>query len=258
MMALKKNETWDLTPLSKEKKLVGCRWVYAQKFHATGKLERCKTRLVAKGYTQREGIDYVETFVPVAKFNTVRILIALASKKDWTVLNFDVKNTFLHGELEEVYMTPPLGYQLTPDKTLVCQLKKTLYGLKQSPRAWLAKLARAMKEMNYYQSNGDHILFMKHGSTGKVVILIVYFDNILVTSDDVLEIKKLSVQLLQKFDIKTLRHLKYFLGIEVARFLESIFLSQWKYVIDLLREVGMTACKPANSHVDVNVKLNKG
>ena len=180
MMALKKNGTWDLTPLPKKQKLVGCRWVYTQKFSANGKLERCKARVVAKGYTQREGIDYVETFAPVAKFNTVRILIALASKKDWSVLQFDVKNAFLHGELEEeVYMTPPPGYQLTPDKTLVCRLKKALYGLKQSPRAWFAKFARAMKEMNYYQSNGDNTLFMKHGSTGKVAILIVYVDDIL-------------------------------------------------------------------------------
>ena len=192
MIALKKNGTWDLTPLLKGKRLVGCRWVYAQKFHANGKLERCKAWLVAKGYTQREGIDYVETFAPVAKFNTVRILIALASKKDWFVLQFDVKNAFLHGELEEeVYMTPPPGYQLTLDKTLVCRLKKALYGLKLSPRAWFAEFARAMKEMSYYQNDGDHTLFMKHGSTSKVAILIVYVDDILVTDDDILEMEKL-------------------------------------------------------------------
>ena len=214
---------------------------------------------MAKGYTQREGIDYVETFAPVAKFNTVRILIALASKKDWSVLQFDVNNAFLHGELEEeVYMTPSPGYQLTLNKTLVCRLKKALYGLKQSPRAWFAKFARAMKEMNYSQSDGDHTLFMKHGSTSKVFILIVYVDDILVTGDDVLEINKLSVQLSHKFDIKTLGHLRYFLGIEVARSPKGIFWSQRKYVIDLLREVGMTTCKPANSPVDVNVKLKKG
>ena len=147
---------------------------------------------MAKGYTQREGIDYVETFAPVAKFNTVRILIALASKKDWFVLQFDVKNAFLHGELEEeVYMTPPPGYHLTLDKTLVCRLKKALYGLKLSSRAWFAEFARAMKEMSYYQNDGDHTLLMKHGSTNKVAFLIVYVDDILVTDDNILEMEKL-------------------------------------------------------------------
>ncbi|CAA6664100.1 unnamed protein product [Spirodela intermedia] len=120
MEALQKNHTWDLVPLPAGKKAVGCKWVYTPKFDADGSLERYKARLVAKGYTQSYGIDYLETFAPVAKLNTVRILIALAAKLIWEIHQFDVKNAFLYGELEEeVYMTIPLGYPLSNQSGVV-------------------------------------------------------------------------------------------------------------------------------------------
>ena len=131
MHALEKNYTWEFVSLPRGKRVIGCRWVCTPKFKANGTSERLKARLVAKGYAQSYGVDYFETFAPVTKFNTIRVLIALAAKCGWDILQFDVKNAFLRGELEEdVYMEMPPRYQVVAQPNLVCKLKKTLYGLK--------------------------------------------------------------------------------------------------------------------------------
>ena len=163
MTALEKNATWELVPLPNGKKTVGCRWVFTVKHKADGTIERYKARLVAKGYTQSYGVDYRETFAPVAKLNTVRVLLSLAANQDWPLLQFDVKNAFLHGDLtEEVYMDPPPGVQKYSDIAMVCKLRKALYGLKQSPRAWFGRFTKSMRNFGYKQSNSDHTLFLKH------------------------------------------------------------------------------------------------
>ncbi|CAL2255023.1 unnamed protein product [Prunus armeniaca] len=154
MQALQKNSTWELVPLPSGKRTVGCRWIYTIKLKTDGSIEWYKARLVAKGYTQRYGVDYQETFAPVAKINTVRILISLAANLDWPLHQFDVKNAFLHGDLEEVYMDPPPGCNLSSkSKHYVCKLKKSLYGLKQSPRAWFGWLTKSMRASGYKQSD---------------------------------------------------------------------------------------------------------
>ena len=160
MKALVRNQTWVLVKLPLRKRTVGCRWVYIVKYKADGTVDKYKARLVAKGYTQSHRIDYFDTFVPVAKFKTSRILIALAAKLEWDLYQYDVWNAFIHGELEEeVYMNVPPGCKLTDCKSMVCRLKKALYGLKQSPRMWFRKLTRVMRSMNYMQSNDDHTMF---------------------------------------------------------------------------------------------------
>ena len=222
-------------------------------------MERLKAKLVANGYTQQQGIDYGETFAPVAKFNTVQVLIALAAKCEWDIRQLDIKNAFLHGELkEEVYMQLPLGYQLTNEPNQVCKLKKALYGLKQSPRAWFSRFTEAMIDLNYHQSRGDHVLFIKHSATGAVTLLLVYVDDILITGGDAAEIHRLITALSGQSEMKELGQLKYFLGIEVAYSKEGISLSQHKYTLDLLQETGQLGCKPTSTPLDVNVKIGKG
>lgn len=142
MAALYKNNTWELTFLPPSKHLVGCRWVYAVKYHPNGTIERLKARLVAKGYTQTFSVDYFETFFPVARLSSVRILLSIAVIQGWPLFQLDIKNAFLHGDLlEEVYMEQPPGYVAQGESRMVCKLKKAIYGLKQSPRAWFDKFS---------------------------------------------------------------------------------------------------------------------
>ena len=215
--ALEKNKTWDLVPFPEGKKVVNCKWVYTVKQNPNGKVERYKARLVAKGYSQTYGIDYDETFAPVAKMSTVRTLISCAANFDWPLHQLDVKNAFLHGDLqEEVYMEIPPGFATSQTEGKVLRLKKSLYGLKQSPRAWFDRFRRAMCGMGYKQCNGDHTVFYRH-NRGLKTILVVYVDDMIITGDDCLEISRLKQNLSKEFEVKDLGQLKYFLGIEIAR-----------------------------------------
>ncbi|RVW57872.1 Retrovirus-related Pol polyprotein from transposon RE1 [Vitis vinifera] len=238
------------------KEAIGCRWIYTVKYKADGSIERFKARLVAKGYTQTYGIDYTETFAPVAKINTVRVLLSLAANLDWPLQQFDVKNAFLHGELsEEVYMDLPPGCMVSEKQCQkVCKLKKSLYGLKQSPRAWFGRFTKSMRAFGYRQSNSDHTLFLKK-QHGKITTLIVYVDDMVVTGNDPEERKALQNYLSREFEMKDLGPLKYFLGIEVSRSSEGIFLSQRKYALDLLQETGMSGCQPVNTPIEEGLKL---
>ena len=148
MSALEWNETWEIVERPKDKKAVGCRWLYTVKYMSDGTLDRYKARLVAKRYTQTYGIVYEETFALVAKMNTIRIILSLAAHFGWAMHQFDVKNAFLHGSLEEeVYMEIPPGYGIVNEGNKACRLKKALYGLKQSPRAWFGRFTQAMSEL---------------------------------------------------------------------------------------------------------------
>ncbi|RVW86675.1 Retrovirus-related Pol polyprotein from transposon RE1 [Vitis vinifera] len=181
MSALEKNKHGRLLKDRKGKTLLIASTL---KYKTDGSLERHKARLVAKGYTQTYGVDYHETFAPVTKMNTVRILLSLVAHYNWQLLQYDVKNAFLHGDLdEEIYMNIPPGFEGNTGNK-VCKLKKALYGLKQSPRAWFGRFAKVIKESGYKQSQGDHTLFIKHSIAGGVTALIVYVDDIIVVGND--------------------------------------------------------------------------
>ena len=254
MAALHHNKTWELVPLPSGKQLVGCRWVFVVKHNPDGSVERLKARLVAKGYTQNYGIDYDETFSPVAKIPSVRIVISLAARSKWTLHQLDVKNAFLHGDLqEEVYMEQPPGFVAQGEK--VCRLRKALYGLKQSPRAWFGRFSDAVVGFGMHRCSVDHSVFSMSSSKG-CVILVVYVDDIIVTGSDVEGIQRLKQFLQKEFDTKDLGILRYFLGIEVAYADDSIALSQRKYTLDILKEVGLHDARPGDIPMDPNVKLD--
>lgn len=163
---------------------------------------------------------------------------------------------FFMATLMKRYMEIPPGYKASTKARIVCKLEKALYGLKQSPRAWFGRFSSAMKKYGYRQSDSDHTLFLKHRQD-KVTALIVYVEDMIITGNDVEEISMLQKQLSVEFEMKNLGGLKYFLGIEVARSRKGIFLSQRKYVLDLLTEVGLLECKPADTPIIQNHKLGE-
>nr|CAN78733.1 hypothetical protein VITISV_020436 [Vitis vinifera] len=216
--ALEKNGTWTITDLPVGKRPVGCKWIFTIKYKADGSVERFKARLVARGFTQSYGIDYQETFAPVAKLNTIRILLSLVVNQDWCLQQLDIKNAFLNGDLEEeVYMEIPPGFEGSMAKNQVCKLQKSLYGLKQSPRAWFDRFTKAVLKLGYKQGQADHTLFVKKSHAEKMAILIVYVDDIILYGNDMKELQNLKKYLSKEFEVKDLGNLKYFLGMEVAR-----------------------------------------
>ncbi|KAM2653490.1 hypothetical protein EV2_025124 [Malus domestica] len=163
MNSLLKNKAWELSKLPKGKKAIGCKWVYTKKEDADEKSNvRFKARLVAKGYAQKEGIDYNEIFSLIVKHSSIRIMLALVVQYDLELMQLDVKTAFLHGDLnEEIYMCQPDGYTVKGKENLFCKLKKSLYGLKQSPRQWYLRFDKFMRGQNYSRSQYDHCVYFK-------------------------------------------------------------------------------------------------
>ncbi|CAN1263655.1 Retrovirus-related Pol polyprotein from transposon TNT 1-94 [Linum perenne] len=255
LTSLHKTQTWSLVPLPHGKKPIGCKWVYKIKYKADGSIERYKARLVAKGYTQTAGIDYVETFAPVAKMTTVRVLLSIAAIKGWELHQLDVNTAFLHGDLyEEVYMSPPPGLILSAPN-LVCKLNKSLYGLKQASRQWNFKLTEFLLGSGYSQSKCDYSLFTK-SVNGLFIAVLVYVDDIIITGTDLPTIQSLKTQLDKAFTIKDLGSLKYFLGLEIARSSKGISVCQRKYALEILSDSGLLAGKPSICPTDAAGRLS--
>ena len=185
MAALHSTGTWDLVVLPVGKFPVGCRWVYTVKVGPDGQVDRLKARLVAKGYTQVYGSDYGDTFSPVAKIASVRLLLSMAAMCSWPLFQLDIKNAFLHGDLaEEVYMEQPPGFVAQGESGLVCRLRRSLYGLKQSPRAWFGRFSSVVQEFGMLRSTANHSVFYHHNSSGQCIYLVVYVDDIVITGSD--------------------------------------------------------------------------
>jgi hypothetical protein len=183
MAALDANATWELVVLPKDKKAIGCKWVYKVKHNADGSMSKYKARLVAKGYAQMYGIDYEETYSPVAKMTNVRAIFAMAAAKGWSLHQMDVNNVFLHGDLqEEVYMEQPPSYVDQTHPNLVCRLKKALYGLKQAPRAWSDKIGQYFVTSGFQTSNANFSLYVKKTDHG-IVVIVIYVDDLIITGD---------------------------------------------------------------------------
>lgn len=256
--SLLRNGTWTLEDLPHGAKAIPVKWTYKIKLDATGNVERYKARLVAKGFMQREGLDFNEVFAPVSKHATLRALLALVAAEDMELHQLDVKTAFLNGELEEeVYTKQPPGYETGAPGT-VCHLHKALYGLRQAPRAWHAKLKKELEELGWEESEADPGLFILTNSDGKCYIL-VYVDDMLVASKSLLAVTDCKTSISNIFEVRDLGEARFFLGMEIVRDRSNrtLKLSQRRATAELLEKFGMECTRTRDTPLSASTKLTK-
>ncbi|KAM1556843.1 hypothetical protein PS2_040150 [Malus domestica] len=256
--AIEKNSTWELVELPPGGKTIGVKWIFKTKLNENGEVEKHKARLVAKGYCQQYGIDYAEVFAPVARLDTIRIVISLAAQKNWDIYQLDVKSAFLHGELEEeVFVDQPPGYEQKGQETKVYRLNKALYGLKQAPRAWYSRIESYFIKEGFNKCPYEHTLFIKVAEEGKILIACLYVDDLIFTGNDKMMFEQFKKSMMVEFDMTDLGKMRYFLGIEVIQGSEGIFISQRKYAQEILERFNMDQCNPVLNPIVPGLKLTK-
>nr|KYP49734.1 Retrovirus-related Pol polyprotein from transposon TNT 1-94 [Cajanus cajan] len=251
------NNTWTVQPLPLGKKPISCKWLFKLKLNSDGSVAKHKARLVARGFTQQYGLDFQETFSPVAKITTLRVLLAVAASNRWHLAQLDVNNAFLNGTLaEEIYMQIPPGYSTSNTKTttpLVCKLNRSIYGLKQASRSWFNKFSNTLISHGFTQSKYDYTL---KGSKATFIAVLVYVDDIVLASPSSNMINGAKNMLQRQFKLKDLGDLKFFLGLELLKSREGIYLCQRHYTLAILEDCGMLACKPSAVPMEANLKLH--
>lgn len=255
MQSLEKNGTWQLTDLPADKKAIGSKWVYKSKEGSKGEIVY-KARLVAQGFLQRHGMDYDETFAPVVRQTTLRTLLAVAGHRKMHVLHLDAKTAFLNSELEEtVYMRQPMGFVKEGKEHQVCELKKAIYGLKQSARSWNQTISNLLLGNGYHQSDVDPCLFKKLDDEFWIYILI-YVDDLLVISKSQKHIDDAECLLKSKFEMKNLGPVRNYVGLEVHRDTAGNFsISQSAYINKVIQEMGLKDAK--TSKIPMHVSYGK-
>ncbi|CAI7885119.1 unnamed protein product [Closterium sp. NIES-53] len=219
LKSIEENGTWELVELPEGRKAITSKWLFKIKSDADGKIERYKSRLVAKGYQQKEKVDFKELFAPVVKPTTLRTLLVGAAIKGWVVKQMDVTTAFLNGILEEeIFMAQTEGFDDGIGR--VWKLKKALYGLKQAPRQWYLKLREFLEEIGFTPSFADHSLFML-GEGGQRSFMVVYVDDILIFSPSFDLVKKVMLKLEDKFKFKALGDVSFYLGLHIERDVEK-------------------------------------
>ena len=258
--SIKANDTFTLVPLPPARKAIGSKWVFKVKRHADGSIDRFKARLVAKGYSQQYGVDFTETFAPVARFSSLRAILAIAAAKDYEVHQMDVKTAFLNGDLDEdIYMEQPEGYRAGGSEAhYVWKLRKSLYGLKQAGRAWNKKMDAALIDMGFRPTRSDSCVYVKrHDDT--VMFLLVYFDDLLLVASDASQLESVKAALQGRFEMKDMGEAEFILGVQIRRdrAKRQLYLSQAEYIRTVLERFDMQDCKPVASPMAAGVKLLK-
>ncbi|KAH9650187.1 hypothetical protein KPL70_026271 [Citrus sinensis] len=260
MSSLYKNNTWELVMKPEKRKLIGCKWIYRIKDGLTAsEPRRFKARLVAKGYTQKEGVDFKEVFSPVVRHTSIRVLLAMTAVYDMELDQLDVKTAFLHGILqEEILMVQPEGYVDPERRAHVCLLKKSLYGLKQSPRQWYLRFDEFITSNGFKRCSFDCCVYYKLLETHHYIYLLLYVDDMLIACKIKDEIEALKELLNSEFDMKDLGHAKKILGMDIKRNRKegTMFLSQGSYVKKIVKTFGMSTCKSVITPLASHFKLS--
>jgi len=254
--SLYSNDVWDLVELLNNRKPVGCKWVFKRKTKANGSNERYKARLVAQGFSQKQGLDYDKTFSPVIRFESFCNLFAVAVQKGLKLHQLDITAAFLNGHLEEeVFMNQPEGFKVEGKEHLICMLKQSLYGLKQSPRCCNSTLDTHLKNMGYVQSTSDPCIYTS--SEGEISIIGVHVDDFMIATESSERIEQVKAALSEKFDVKDLGNLHYFLGVQVVQDEKGVWIGQPTFTESILQKYGTSTAKPVKTPVSVNSKLLK-
>ena len=259
--SLLKNGTWILVDNPETQKLISCKWMFKKKVEVS-EVEsiRFKARLVARGFTQVEGIDYTEVFSPVVKHTSIMILLALTAYLDWELHQLDVNTTFLHGDLEEkIYMVQPKGFEKPGEEHKVCLLKKSLYGLKQSNRQWNLKFHEHMVNMKFERSSFDGCVYVKKNEERIVAYLLLYADDIMLASPCKKEIQIIKDDLKMEFDMKDLGDAKRIIGMDILgdRRKKELRLVRADYISKVIKKYQMEDAKSVSIPLASYFKLSR-
>ncbi|GBM84347.1 Retrovirus-related Pol polyprotein from transposon TNT 1-94 [Araneus ventricosus] len=243
MESMKENDVWDLEELPMDRKAISCRWVLRKK--RDGKY---KARLVARGFMQKGGVDYFETFSPVISMPALRLLLIIMLNENSNVLVLDVKTAFLNGELNEtIYMDQPKGYDDNTGRK--CKLKKSLYGLKQAPRQWYQKFLNFVNKIGFKQLNSESCIFIRQVNSNKI-FMALYVDDLLLGGSDVQEINVIVDMLSKEFKMSKSEKASEFLGIRIEFISDNLFLDQESYILRLLKKYKMLDCNTSSIPIE--------
>lgn len=256
MKALCKQCTWEAVKRPPGVKVVDCKWVYKIKRSADESEAKFKSRLVARGFAQEYGVNYLETYAPVVKNSSVRVLMAMAVKCGFKVQQIDIKNAYINSELEEdVYMKQPEGFEQMKGDDVVLKLKKSLYGLKQSGNAWNKCLNSFLNEIEFKRMKTDPCVYKKGEKLEDIIILAVYVDDIIIFSRDSSSINELKSIINSKFKIDDIGQCEKVIGMRVKCSAGVIKISQPDKISELCSELNMTDCRKVDSPMEAGLRL---
>lgn len=245
--SINKNNVWTLTTLPTDRKAIGCKWLFTMKYNQTNQTYRYKARLVAQGFSQKFGVDYNQVFAPVAKQCTLRILLSIASHENLHTRHLDVKTAFLYGRLTEtIYMKQPPGFEVDGKENDVCLLQRSLYGLKQAPRSWNDRINQTLVELNFERNKADPCLYHQKFTNGDECFLLIYVDDIFITSNSIKRIQEFKTEITRTFEIHDLGEVRCYLGIEITKRDNTYFINQEKYIHKLLKKYNLEDAKTSN------------
>ncbi|KAI3697733.1 hypothetical protein L6452_30830 [Arctium lappa] len=252
-----RNKVWNLVPRPSDKTVIGTKWVFRNKLDEHGTVTRNKARLVAQGYRQEEGIDYDETFAPVSRLEAIRLFLAYAVYKDFIVYQMNVKSAFLNGKLnEEVYVEQPSWFNDPKYPNYVYKLDKALYGLKQDPRAWYDTLSSFLISKNFERGKIDNTLFFRK-IKGHIIIVQIYVDDIIFGSTNPSLCTRFAERMKKEYKMSMMGELTYFLGLQIKQSDKGTFISQGKYVKDMLKKFDLTQTSAMKTPMAPPLTLNK-
>ncbi|XP_075473355.1 uncharacterized protein LOC142504363 [Primulina tabacum] len=252
-----RNDVWDLVPRPDNVNVIGTKWIFKNKTDESGIVVRNKARLVAQGYTQIEGIDFDETFAPVARIESVRLLLAIACHMDIKLYQMDVKSAFLNGILnEEAYVSQPKGFEDPNHPNHVYKLKKALYGLKQAPRAWYGRLTKYLLDLGFKRGEVDKTLFIQK-SKHDILVCQIYVDDIIFGASSQKHVDEFVKCMCTTFEMSMVGELSFFLGLQIKQMHDGIFLCQSKYAKNLVKKFSTENTKHMKTPLGSTEKLSK-